>query len=182
MVMVTTSSNPSHTLFKNCTLTHLDNRSFIGCVLHGSYLSSERALVRPVAHWGPLRSRLQELRGASWEVRGCGELCWERERSERGCCCSSDGVPHDDCCQWRPEAPQGSWGPSSRTHMGKGISCTWGGRHDKGRNKYIRSKKNTFTWHVSVCQSKKMRDLMLNSETMPFLNVSRDLKFRIKLL
>lgn len=97
--------------------------------LYGSYLSSESVLVRPAGHWGPLRSLPPELQGASWEVRGCGELCWEMERSGRGCCCSLDDDPHVGYCRWQPEAHLGSWGLSSRTHTGTGISCTLRGKH-----------------------------------------------------
>lgn len=104
----------------------------------GSYLSSERVLVRPAGHWGPLRSLPPELKGASWEVRGCGELCWERERSGRGCCCSSGDDPRVGYCRWRPEAHLGSWGLSSRIHMGTGISCTLRGEHTHTKQ-YIRS-------------------------------------------
>lgn len=105
-----------------------------GCWLYGSYLSSERVLVRPAGRWGPLRSLPPELKGASWEVRGCGELCWERERSGRGCCCSSDDDPHVGYCRWQPEAHLGSWGLSSRTHMGTGISCTLRGKSTHTQN------------------------------------------------
>lgn len=94
-----------------------------------AYLSSERVLVRPAGHWGLPRSQPPELRGASWGVRGCGEPCWEKERSGRGCCCSSDDGPRVGCCQWQPVARPGSWGLSSRTHTGKGISCTWRTKH-----------------------------------------------------
>ncbi len=103
--------------------------------LYGSYLSSERVLVRPAGRWGPLRSLPPELKGASWEVRECGELCSERERSGRGCCCSSDADPHAGYCRWRPEAHLGSWGLSSRTHMGTSISCTY--EENTHRHTYI---------------------------------------------
>lgn len=89
-----------------------------------SYLSSERTPARHADRWGLLKSRLREPRGASWEGRGCGEPCWGRGRSGRGCCCSWDGVLRGDCCRWQPEARQGSSGPSARTRKGTGTSCT----------------------------------------------------------
>lgn len=99
------------------------------CDYFGSYLSSEKVQVRHADHWGTLRSLPPELKGASWEVRGCGELCWEKERSGRGYCCSSDDDPRVGYCRWQPGAHRGSWGLSSRTHKGTGISCTLRGEH-----------------------------------------------------
>lgn len=71
--------------------------------LQGSYLSSERLLVRPAGHSEPQKSLQPELRGASWEARECEGLCWEKERSGRGCCCNLDDDPHGGYCQWQPE-------------------------------------------------------------------------------
>lgn len=49
--------------------------SLFCCLQYGPYLSSERVLVRPAGRWGPLMFLPQGLRDASWEERGCGELC-----------------------------------------------------------------------------------------------------------